>query len=69
MIGRVRQTIDCQAQIGQHFIVNNIVEENGIRIERFLSQDDTIGECLVVADGSALNDADPYSKGTVKPVL
>ena len=69
MIGRVRQTIDCQAQIRKNFIVDDVVEEYGIRIERFFSQNDTIGECLVVADGTALIDVYPYFKGAFKLVL
>ena len=43
-----RQSVDRQTQIGQHVVVDNVVEEHGIRIEGFLRQDDAIVKCLVV---------------------
>ena len=61
-VGRVGQSVDGQAEIRQHIIVNNVIKEYGVRIEGFLVQNDTIGEYLFVTDGFAL----PESEGNFK---
>jgi hypothetical protein len=47
----VGKTIDCEAQVGQHVVIDDIVEKDGIRVEGVLRQDDAILECAVLADG------------------
>ena len=51
LVRAVGQTIDREAQVGQYVVVDDVVQEYGIRIEGFLRQDDTIVECAVLADG------------------
>lgn len=54
----VRQPVDRQTQIRQYIVVNDIVEENRVRIERIFSQDDAICECLLSTDGCGLSGSD-----------
>ena len=46
------QPIDRETQVRQNFVVNDIVKENSVRIERFLAQYDAVVESFVVADES-----------------
>jgi hypothetical protein len=43
-VGTVGKTIDRQAQVRQHLVVDDIVQEHGIRVESILRQDDAIIE-------------------------
>ena len=47
---RIGQTVDGETQVRQHVIVDDVVEEHGIRIEGVLRQDDAIVECSVLSD-------------------
>ena len=49
---RFRQAIDGQAQVRQHLVIDDVVEEHGVRVEGFLRQDDAVfaGKCFVVTD-------------------
>ncbi len=47
----VGETIDRQAQVGQHLVIDDIVKKHGIRVEGFLREDDAIVEWPVLADG------------------
>jgi hypothetical protein len=49
---RICQSIDCQAQVRQDVVINNIVKEYGVRIERFLGQYDAVIKGFIVANGS-----------------
>jgi len=48
------QSVHGQAQIGQHLIVDDVVEKHSFGVERLLRQDDTVitGKCFVLANGS-----------------
>jgi hypothetical protein len=46
----IRQSINGQAQTWQHFVVNDVVHEYRIGVERFLVQDDAFGKCLFFAN-------------------
>ncbi len=48
------QTIDREAQVRQDIVINDIVKEYRVRIERFLGQDDAVVKGLFVANGSIL---------------
>jgi hypothetical protein len=50
-VGTVGETVDREAQVGQHLVIDDIVEKDGIRVEGVLRQDDAIIECAVLADG------------------
>lgn len=52
-VGRAGQAIDLEAQEWQDFIVDDVLEEHGIWVERVFRQDDAVVESLVVLDGSA----------------
>lgn len=47
---RFGEPVDFQTQIGKNVIINDIVKEHGVRVERFLVQYDAVVECFVVAD-------------------
>ena len=47
---RVSQSIDCKAQVRQHVVVDDVVEEYGIGVEGVLRQDDAVVECSVLSD-------------------
>lgn len=49
---RLGQAINCQTQVRQDIIVNDILQENRIRIEGFLGQKDAIIKGFVVANGT-----------------
>lgn len=49
-IGAVGKAVDREAQVGQDLVVDDIVEKDGIGVEGFLRQDDTIIESAVLAD-------------------
>ena len=49
--GILSQPVDGETQVGQDIVINDIVKENGVRIERILGQYDAIVECFVVANG------------------
>ena len=59
----ISESINRQTEVGEHVIVNNVFEEDGIRIERFLGQNDAVGECLVVTDGTVLRESSSHCKG------
>ena len=43
-VGTVGKPVDREAQIGQYLVIDDVVQENGIRVEGFLRQDDAIIE-------------------------
>ena len=49
---RLGQSIDCQAKVRKNIVINDIVKEYRVRIERFLAQDDAIIKCFFVANRS-----------------
>lgn len=49
---RRRQTIDGETQVRQHFVIDDVIEENGIRVEGFFRQDDALIKGFVAANGS-----------------
>jgi hypothetical protein len=51
-IAGIRQTVYCKAQVRKHVVINDIVKEDCVRIERFLVQNDAIIKGFVVTDGS-----------------
>ena len=42
--------VNFEAQIGQYFVINDVVKKHRVRIERFLAEDDAVVECLIVAN-------------------
>ena len=46
------QAIDCEAKVRKNVVINNVVKEYRVRIERILGQDDAIIKCFIVANGS-----------------
>jgi hypothetical protein len=52
LLAGLGQTVHCQAQVRQDIIVNDILQENRIRIEGFLVQNDAIIKGFVVANGT-----------------
>ena len=40
----IGEAVDSKTQVGQNFVVDDIVEKHGIRVEGFLRQDDAIIE-------------------------
>ena len=50
LVGSVREAVYGQAQVRQHLVIDDVVEEYGIRVERVLRQDYTVIECAVFAD-------------------
>jgi len=53
-LARISQTIDGQAQIWQDLIVDDVFKKNGVRVEAFLRQDDTVIIGFFVANGGNL---------------
>jgi hypothetical protein len=51
LVGAIGQPVDGQAQVRQNLVVDDIVQEYGIRVEGFLRQDDAVVECAVLANG------------------
>ena len=49
---RCRQTIHGETQVRQHFIIDDVIEKNGVRVEGFFRQDDAIIKGFVAANGS-----------------
>ena len=49
-VGAIREPVDGQAQVREDLVVDDVVEEYGIRVEGVLRQDDTIVKCAVLAD-------------------
>lgn len=45
------QAIDGQSQAGKYIVVDNIVEEHGLRVERLRRQDYAIVKAFVFTDG------------------
>jgi len=43
-VGAVGKTVDREAEVGQHVVIDDIVEKYGIRVEGVLRQDDAIIE-------------------------
>jgi hypothetical protein len=54
----VGEAIDREAQVGQDFVIDDIVEKDGIRVEGFLRQDDAIIEWPVLADSGVPDNAE-----------
>jgi len=54
LLAGLSQTVYCQAQVRQNIVINNILQENRIRIEGFLGQNDAIIKGFVVANGTVL---------------
>lgn len=52
LVRTIGKPVDREAQIGQYLVIDDVVQEYGIRIEGFLRQDDAIIECPVLADGA-----------------
>jgi hypothetical protein len=44
-----------ETQIRQNVIINNIIKEYGVRVERFLIHDDAIIKCFIVTNSHTLN--------------
>jgi hypothetical protein len=51
LVGAIGQAVNGEAQVRQNLVVDNIVQEYGIRVEGFLRQDDAVVECAVLANG------------------
>jgi hypothetical protein len=51
LVGAISEAVDGEAQVRQNLVIDDIVEKNGIRVEGFLRQDDTVVECAVLANG------------------
>ena len=43
-VGTVGQSVDREAQVGQNLVIDDVVQEYGIRVEGVLRQDDAIIE-------------------------
>ena len=61
------QTINGETQIGKHIVIDDVVKEDGIGIERILGQDDAIVERLLFANDSApVETADTLERSVLK---
>ena len=49
-IGPFGQPVDGEAEVRKYLVVDDVVEEYGIRVESVFRQDDTIVKCAVLAD-------------------
>jgi hypothetical protein len=49
-VGAIGEPVDGQTQVREDLVIDDIVEEYGIRIEGVLRQDDAIVKCAVLAD-------------------
>ena len=54
----VGKAIDRETQVRQDLVIDDIVKKDGVRVEGFLRQDDTIIEWPVFADGGVPGNAD-----------
>ena len=51
VLGRGRQTVDSQTQVRQYIVIDDVVQKDGVGIERFLGQDDAVVKSRILADG------------------
>ena len=51
LVAAVGEAIDRKAQIGQYLVIDDVIQENRIRVEGFLRQDYAVIKCTVFADG------------------
>ena len=49
-VGTICEAVYCQTEVRKDLIVDDVVEEYGIRVEGVLRQDDAIVKCAVLAD-------------------
>ena len=49
---RLCQSIDRQTQVRQNIVINDVVKEYGVRVERFLGQYDAVIKGFIVTNGS-----------------
>jgi hypothetical protein len=52
-VDRRGEAVDGEAQRGQNLVVDDVIEEDRVRIEDVLVEDDAVGKCRFLADGPA----------------